>query len=205
MYIYVTKSTQSTYSPAHGKILHSITAFCIRDYDWPVAEITLEQPDQPWEPIQFLFVTICGNFMVTCLVAMAILQGWLYFLLGFHGMLLVFTESFHEINRPYYRLCKRIGPGPQSIGGAVFTALTMAYGIHLTWRSLENLFHQRRKLRALSGDQYIDDEWGFGQVTTVMGWVPVIQDFVLSIIIAVDIASGALSQVGGAPTSWAEW
>jgi len=67
-------------------------------------------------------------------------------------------------------------PRPYRFAGITLATLGTFIRTYLTAVSLAGLFHQRQQLRAASGDQYADDQWGFGQVTAVMAWIPVAQE-----------------------------
>lgn len=184
MYIHVSRSATKPYPVAHAKALQDVTAFCVRDRDWPAAEIAPEQPEEwsylrerfrvdglPWYLTWYVtFNRLTNLFPIVALVAATAL--------GVVG-LCVYPLSQRiaaAFNKPYHDLCKHLNFGPERFAGIVLAALATVIGTCLTAVSLAGLFHQRQQLRAASGDQYADNQWGFGQVTAVMAWIPVAQE-----------------------------
>lgn len=180
----MSRSAAKPYPIAHAKALQDITAFCVMDRDWPAAEIAPEQPEEwnylkeafrvdglPWYLAWYVtFRRITNLFPIVAFVAAIVfgVVGLCVYLLS-KGIAATF-------NKPYHDLCRHLNFGPYRFAGITLATLATFIGTYLTAVSLAGLLHQRQQLRAASGDQYADDQWGFGQVTAVMAWIPVAQE-----------------------------
>ena len=168
--------SNSGYHPSsYGEALQAITAYCIRQDDWPVPTANLVVPYEPktqesWLPfgIQALFVIFSPILGAVGLVAGFIVMG----ILAYIGMLLA---------KPYLLLCRLLRLGPWrfvSVAGAL--ALTAISGLYIgLW--LNSLLAHRQELRLASGSAYQDNEWGFGQITALLAWIPVVQDTLFAV------------------------
>jgi len=174
MYIYVSEVTKATYPVTHGKALQVITAFCTQYRNWPAAEINLEQPIGPERPsftwADFSIVglaTVCLALVVVSVPAVV---------LGWEVLKCAYRKMGPTLRRGYRRLWERTRFGPLGFAVNVIIFIGTIVVTYLMCASLTELVRLRDKLRVASGDEYADDEWGFGQVTAVMAWVPVAQD-----------------------------
>ena len=174
-FVAVIISNSRSYPSSYGEALQAITTYCIRQDDWPVPTANLVVPDEPktqesWLPagIKALIVISSPVLGVVALVTGLVL----IVILAYIGMLLA---------KPYLLLCRLLRLGPWrfvSVAGAL--ALTAISGFYVgVW--LDSLLAHRQELRLASGSAYQDNEWGFGQITALLAWIPVAQDTLFAV------------------------
>ncbi len=167
--------SNSGYPSSYGEALQAITTYCIRQGDWPVPTMNIVVPDEPkkqdsaWPSGIWVLLVVSAPILGAVGVATGfVLLGILVLI----GMLLA---------KPYLLLCRLLRVGPWrfvSVAGAV--GLTAVSGFYIgLW--LDSLLAHRQELRLASGSAYQDNEWGFGQITALLAWIPVVQDTLFAI------------------------
>ncbi|KAK4206572.1 hypothetical protein QBC37DRAFT_407002 [Rhypophila decipiens] len=82
--------------------------------------------------------------------------------------------ALHCIQQTKHADLLRVGPNRL---GALAGAFILDGLFSVFVRSLlGSLLDTREQLRSLAGEKYEDNDWGFGQITAVMTWVPVVQE-----------------------------
>lgn len=191
MFLVVASPEKNTFPAHQARVLQAITAFCIKDYDWPVTAIPEHQEEHHSRPpldidqlhpalrvlvLPLLFVCGVVLSLVFKFVAGIIVEIILFIL----GMICLFI--YRRLSQLYYALCQATHLSPMRFGGILLIALTGILSALLISMTLFELFRQRTQLQKATGGEYADNQWGFGQVMSVMAWVPVVQDILISII-----------------------
>lgn len=83
---------------------------------------------------------------------------------------------------PYELLAGLLHVGPRRLGTLLIILSLGSASTASVWWLLARLLSLRDQIHALAGDRYQDNDWGFGQVTAVMTWVPVVQEISFAMI-----------------------
>lgn len=148
------------------KIWESLLTHCEIERAWQVPVLVVAR--NLWERLAFRSNRID---LVVCMTT-----GMLIFSAGIQrcmkgtrlaAMLAKLKETIFTIRR-YFRI-QPWNPLPC----LVFPICTVQMAL-LLFKALYNLENGRRELQKASGPLYQDSQWGFGQVTAVLAWVPVL-------------------------------
>ncbi|KAK3379010.1 hypothetical protein B0T24DRAFT_610532 [Lasiosphaeria ovina] len=177
----------------YGPVLEAITNYCVRDRDWPVPGIPIAQhPTKPEpnpkeeSPPPSFWVSILAviSFGVAGVVGLFVL-GLLAFVLGWFVSILIRSVLYVlslSLQGPYLATTRLLRVGPRRMGILIMLVLLSAVWIFVVWLALASFISKRQRLRALAGALYQDNEWGFGQITALLTWLPVFQDTLFALI-----------------------
>jgi hypothetical protein len=157
------------YSNQQAPIFEAITAYCVQDYDWPIPAIIITPEPQPKEPL----LPVWAQILMTMLYPVIILVGLI--------ILYILVLGCRIFEWPFMTVASLLHIGPRRLGALILVSLFAIFAVFLTWTSLVDLLAQREKLHSLTGPVYQDNEWGFGQITALLTWIPVFQDLLLAI------------------------
>ncbi|KAK4207099.1 hypothetical protein QBC37DRAFT_433990 [Rhypophila decipiens] len=117
----------------------------------------------------FLLYVIFYITIITCYI-IGVMLGLFYVLVT------VAFRLFLELLSPLLHV------SPRRLGALSIVFSFGAAATVLVWLLLADLLRMRAQMQALAGDEYEDNDWGFGQITAVMTWVPVVQETLFSIL-----------------------
>ncbi|OIW26300.1 hypothetical protein CONLIGDRAFT_671902 [Coniochaeta ligniaria NRRL 30616] len=138
------------YNSSNAAALEAITTYCVTQADWPVDFTTVK--------LETILVVI--GFFPLPLMTLVVLPlhcrySWLAEALELHI-------------------------GPRRLGTILAAVALTELGCLYLWKWLNLLLTIRQRLQLASGQAYQDNEWGFGQISAVMTWIPVVQEVIFS-------------------------
>ena len=150
--------------------LEAIADFCTnqRDYSFTYADFDF------WPPTKvknLLFVAWSVSFGFLGIVCLICYLCWKRLLL---------VPTF--LQSPYFTICRYFSLGPKKfLIILAFTLWSIIYVVGVVYFFI-NMEYQRQHLRKATGAAYQDNQWGFGQITTVLLWSPFVQELFCSIL-----------------------
>lgn len=159
----------NSYPSSKALILQQITEFCViqRDYVlFPVDTIPISEKDATSEAV---FWAIYLGAIVALIILVT--QVWIYC----SGPI---TWFWQKVKNAFTNFCAFLRTTPRRLLTIVGTPIATAYwlsGIATYFWDLQNI---RSKLQLSTGSTYQGAEWGFGQVTIVLLWLPSLLDII---------------------------
>ena len=164
--LYMTSLFKGGLPSSQSQILQNLTWFCVIDRDFPVPTIR-EQP--PKERNDSLYWGIYIASWVGSIIVAGLIK---------HYFGKPIKKAWQALKKAFFLACRFLHIKPRY---HFFCALVMALtGLWATGIVYELYLIQvsRQQLKRASGDLYQDSQWGFGQVTAVLAWAPVLHDAV---------------------------
>ncbi|KAM7211992.1 hypothetical protein V8F06_012621 [Rhypophila decipiens] len=104
-------------------------------------------------------------------------MGVIYWICLHNVLLPLLGWILRELTRPLFRkLADILRVGPRRLGTLSAAIVLSIFFLVCVKPLVQSLFETREHIRSLAGESYEDNDWGFGQVTAVMTWVPVFQE-----------------------------
>ena len=148
-------------SSSQGKLLKDLTTDCVTEQDYPSA-ITDSRDDAENRD----FLQLMG-FIMAMIFLVGILERILFNI--YKEKILAFITNLHSARIRQPILCS-------------FVLLVSLFWIVSVAIILQQLEQSRQQIRKASGSLYQDSQWGFGQVTAVLTWAPVLQEMIFQML-----------------------
>ncbi|KAG8527135.1 uncharacterized protein KY384_008564 [Bacidia gigantensis] len=162
-------TSKSGISSFQTNILGTITMYCEseRDYPLPALGNVVVDDMRLW---RFFFA-----YCVTCLAAFTVV-----------GVIFAFCQYIipaliRQIQTLFDRPCNALDIKPEYHFRCLVILVQSCVWIVSQWIFLSWLKSSRQDLKKASGSLYEDSEWGFGQVTALLAWAPLVHDIILEI------------------------
>ena len=169
---YTAALSMTGFPSADAKVLEQLTVFCHDYRDWPIPVESFVEEQEKDRLIGIFFSSSIGGVLLAALII------WQY-----HRHFRESTQRIRDkvVNR-FCSMCEWCHVRPRRvlifsvvIGAVFWWALALFFYIVI-------LFDQRKELQDVLGSAYADADWGFGQVTAMLLWGPLLHDLVMETI-----------------------
>ena len=166
------------YPSSQTKILEKITGFCIEERDYPF--FSMRDDDARTNRFLGIFMgSFYGGIFALIIIWMLIYKYCKPIANPIIKVYEAVTGFFLNLWKRFARLL-HADPGRLFFGiAATFYGVVWAYSSIVLLISLQN---QRISLQRVLGAAYEDSQWGFGQITAIILWAPLLHDLIMEII-----------------------
>ncbi|KAH6964872.1 hypothetical protein EDB82DRAFT_511148 [Fusarium venenatum] len=214
--VFIARDWTSLSAEPYASAYEAMTKYCVQQYDWPVPEISfippptsseLAIPEEKLVGLRTMDVLLILTPMFLPILLQILLLILLPILLPIICVVFIFAAAaavvpvfiiccaihvgIWVIRRLftclYEAACRALHVGPRRLGGVLIVAGVTALGAALVRSIFGAMLVQRQELRAASGNAYQDNEWGFGQVSAILAWIPAAQETLLAVFEAIRI------------------
>jgi hypothetical protein len=157
-------SSLARYPSSYAEGLQALMTYCVVHHDWPKSHMDVTQPPikKEMKSLREKTPTILTGFLSLGIVVGAL---WCY----------------APAQNPYVRFCRALHIGPRRFVAIAVSFIVLAGCFLVQMVKLWQLLYARQSLQIASGQFDQPSEWGFGQITAVMMWLPVAVDIIFAI------------------------
>lgn len=157
------------YPSSKAKILKHITLYCATERGYSLGSTVQLNDEDDDKAIAIFMVTYCGSIIGAVIMAYLI---WRYFKV-------LIKRCYAKLHGYFIALCVFLHVAPKRFITIVgVPCATTLWIFNIIWE-LYDLQKLRDALRESVGSAYQDAEWGFGQITVMLLWLPILHGIFL--------------------------
>lgn len=169
IFIFLTATwSMAGFPSSEAQVLEQLTIYCHDYQDWPLPVENFAEDQSKSQFGAIFWSSYIGGVLVAALV-------WIYFEEWRLRVKDKLVNGFSSLCEWFHVKPHRVVIVSGVITGAVYWGWTCSSAIIF-------LLNQREELQNVLGPAYADAEWGFGQVTAMLLWGPLIHDIVMETI-----------------------